>query len=118
MNQKEKPKKADRDESAKKREIIKKYTGLVKKGFFFPTRADMKSLGFSRDLIRYYFGNMSGMREEAKEMFPEAFVGNIDIEDYVSDEYLAELDATIKKTKRFIITTAVSGQKLHDGFFD
>lgn len=116
MNKKQKPKRADTDEFAKKLEIIKAYTGLVEDGLYFPTRSSLKFLGISRDLIRYYFGNMSGLRQNAKEMFPKSFAGNIDIEDYVSDEYLEELNKDIKKYNTFVITTAVSGQQLHDGF--
>lgn len=116
MNKKSQPEKAEVDESAKKLEIIKAYTSLVENGLYFPTRANLKSLGISRDLVRYYFGNMSGLRLESKEAFPHSYEGNIDIEDYVSDEYIAQLKSDIKKCKRFVITTAVSGQKIHTGF--
>lgn len=116
MKKEPKSKQAEVDHSAKKREIIEAYVGLVKDGLYFPTRASLKTLGFSRDLVRYYFGNMSGLRKTAKLLNPKAFKGNIDIEDYVSDEYIAELNRDIKKHKRFVITTAISGQKLHTGF--
>lgn len=116
MKEKSRPEKDEVDESAKRQEIVKAYVKLVDEGLYFPTRAALKSLGISRDLIRYYFSNMSGLRLESKTLFPRSFKGNIDIEDYVSDEYLAQLNADIKKSKRFVITTAVSGQKLHAGF--
>jgi hypothetical protein len=116
MKDKSRPQKGEVDESAKRLEIIKAYTKLVDDGLYFPTRADLKSLGISRDLIRYYFANMSGLRLAAKEIFPKSFKGNIDIEDYVSDDYLEQLRKDLKKYKRFVITTAVSGQKLHSNF--
>jgi len=116
MKEKSRPEKGEVDESAKKLEIVKAYTKLVDSGLYFPTRAALKSLGISRDLVRYYFSNMSGLRLEAKTLYPRSFKGNIDIEDYVSDEYLAQLISDLKKYKRFVITTAVSGQKLHTGF--
>lgn len=118
MKEKSRPEKVEVDESAKKLELVKAYTALVDDGLYFPTRVDLKFQGISRDLIRYYFGNMSGLRIEAKTLFPRSFKGNIDIEDYVSDEYLAQLKADLKKYKRFVITTAVSGQKLHTGFLN
>lgn len=108
--------KAAQDESAKKREIVKAYTDLVNDGLYFPTRMSLKNVGISRDLIRHHFGNMSALRVQSKMMFPESFEGNINIDDYVSDEYLAELKRELKKYKRFVITTVVSGQKLHAGF--
>ena len=116
MSNKQKPKQVEPDESAKKLEILKAYRDLVDEGLYFPTRAALKSLGVSRDIVRYYFGNMSGLRNDAKIMFPKSFRGNIDIEDYVSDEYLEELKRDIKKYDTFVITTAVSGQKLHSDF--
>src|ERR1700677_2095362 len=116
MKEKSQSKKTEVDESAKRREIVKAYRDQVNSGLYFPTRTSLKNVGISRDLIRYYFGNMSGLGLEAKTLVPKSFKGNIDIEDYVSDDYLAQLKADLKKYKRFVITTAVSGQKLHSEF--
>jgi hypothetical protein len=116
MKEKSRPAKTDADDSAKRLEIVRAYKGLVDSGQYLPTRAAMKGMGFSRDTIRHYFSNMSGLRLATKERYPRSFKGNIDVEDYVSDEYLAELNRDLKKYKRFVITTAVSGQRLHAGF--
>lgn len=117
MSKNKKPTQADVDESAqKKREILEAYVSLVQQGVLFPGRSDLKSLGISRDMMRYYFGNLARLRTEAKVAYPEVFSGGIDIDEYLSDKNLARLNRTIKKHKRFIITTAVSGQVVHKGF--
>jgi hypothetical protein len=116
MKEKARLTKAEADESAKKLEIIKAYKTLVDEGSYIPTRAAMKGLGFSRDVIRHYFVNMSNLRSAAKKKYPNSFAGNIDIEDYVNDKYLTQLQSDIKKYKRFVITTAISGQRLHLNF--
>ena len=107
---------ADQIESAKRNEIVESYVNLVNSGTYLPTRADLKSLKISRDSIRYYFANLSELRKAAKEEYPDSFKGSIELEDYVSDKYLEKLKKDIKKYKRFVITTVISGQKTHEGF--
>lgn len=119
MKKSKKPKKADQDSSAqKKREIIKAYVGLVEDGIYFPSLLDLKSVGITRETMRHSFGKLSSLRSAAKEEMPDSFEGSIDIEEYVSDEYLKYLQKEIKKHKRFVITTAVAGQKVHAKFIE
>lgn len=116
MSKPKKTEKADSQESAKRVEILEIYASLVEQGIYFPGRSDLKAAGISRDMVRHHFGNFSGLRSVAKEEFPGAFEGSIDIDHYVSEEYLQRLGKKIKKHKRFVITTAVSGQRAHHGF--
>lgn len=119
MSKSNKAKTADKDESAlKKLEIVEQYISLIESGILFPGRSDLKSVGVPRDMMRYYFGNLAGLREEAKLQHPEVFSGSIDLDDYLTDEKIEKLNKEIKRHKRFIITTAVSGQVVHKGFFD
>lgn len=105
------------DETAElKQAIIEKYISLIELGIFFPGRQDLKDAGVSRDSMRHHFTNLATLRAEAKEMFPDSFEGSIVIEDYLSDKNLEKLSKRIKKHKRFVITTAVSGQQAHQGF--
>lgn len=99
-----------------KLKILEAYVNLVESGIFFPGRSDLKNAGYSRDQLRHHFTNLAGLREDAKAMFPDSFEGSLDIEDYLSDKNLSRLSKRIKKHKRFIITTAVSGQKAHLDF--
>lgn len=119
MSNKQKPTQAELDESAsRKLEIINLYIGLVQTGTLFPGRSDLKSVGISRDIMRYYFGNLAELRAQAKATYPDVFSGSIDIDDYLSDKNLAKINKEIKKYKRFVITTAVSGQVVHGEFIE
>jgi len=102
----------------KKLEIINIYADIIKNGTIFPSRADLKENGVSRDTFRHHFGTIQKLRNEARAIRPEVFAGSIEIEDYVSDEYLNQVSSAIKKHKRFIVTTAVSGQSAHWGFVE
>jgi hypothetical protein len=102
----------------KKLEILESYVELVRAGSLFPTRADMLGKGITRDVIRHHFINMARLRAAAKDEFPDDFRGVLDIERYTSKSYLAKLDRTIAHYKRFVITTSVSGQRVHQGFLD
>lgn len=113
MSQLDKTKEANK----KKTKIVNAYAKLVKKGVLFPTRADLLGVGITRDLLRHYFVNIGKLRQAAKDSFPELFEGSIDLTEYLSDSNLRRIDREIKKYKRFIITTAVSGQLLHKEFF-
>lgn len=116
MKNSKKPQTAADEVAANKRAVLEKYVALVESGVFFPGRTDLKDVGVSRDQMRHYFGNLAGMRAEAKEMFPDSFAGSLSLEDYLSDKNLDKLNRRIKKHKRFVITTAVSGQQAHAGF--
>lgn len=117
MDKKPVSKVVDKDKE-KKLEILEIYAELVREGSLFPTRADMFSKGITRDAIRHYFINMSRLRHEAKNEFPDDFHGVLSVEDYTSDDYLSKLEKLVSSKKRFIITTAVSGQEVHQGFLD
>ena len=43
---------------SKKDQIFKQTVDFIKKNKVLPTRSDMLKLGVSRDMIRYYFGNL------------------------------------------------------------
>src|ERR1700733_6724841 len=107
MSEKAKPaKNAEQEDSIKKRRIAETYVKIVQQKNMFPTRADLSAVGLSRDTIRHYFVNLTGLRNAAKTFFPEAFEGIIREEDHNSAEARAKLLRDVKKHKTFIITTA------------
>ncbi len=118
MGKKYKPKKAERDESAVKREIIEAYIQIVQQKNMFPTREDLASVGISRDKYRHYFVNLTGLRNAAKVMFPDAFTGIIREEDFTSEAARARLRKDIRNYKTLVLTTAVNGQWAHSKFLE
>ena len=119
MSTKKKPiKKADTDESAQKRQVVEAYVEIVQQKQMFPTRGDLAAVGITRDKIRHHFINLTGLRKAAKMAFPESFQGIIREEDFTNAKARVKLAREIKKTKTFIVTTAVNGQWAHSKFIE
>jgi len=118
MSKKQKPKRVEPDESTLKRELTEAYVQIVQQKNMFPTRNDLALVGITRDKIRHHFVNITGLRIAAKMMFPEAFHGIIEENNFTSSKARAKLAKDIKKHKTFIVTTAVNGQWAHPKFME
>ncbi len=118
MGDKRKPKKVGLDESTQKRELVEAYVQIVQQKNMFPTRSDLALVGITRDKIRHYFVNITGLRLAAKMLFPEAFKGIIVEEDFTSQKAKVKLAKEVKRHKTFIVTTAVNGQWAHPKFME
>ncbi len=118
MSKKQKPKRVEPDESTLKRELAEAYVQIVQQKNMFPTRSDLALVGITRDKIRHHFVNITGLRLAAKMMFPEAFHGIIEENDFTSAKAKAKLSKDLKKHKTFIVTTAVNGQWAHSKFLE
>ena len=55
----------------KKDQIFKQTVDFIKKNKVLPTRSDMLKLKVSRDMIRYYFGNLQSLHELAIRNAPK-----------------------------------------------
>lgn len=99
--------------------LIQDYIKLVKKTGMYPGRADLDKIGYSRDKIRHYFSNLDRLKKAAQEWAasndPEAFNQIID-ESIFTPKRFKELQGNVKNFKRFIVTTAVAGCPVHEGF--
>lgn len=109
MAKKKKPSQQDLDAQ---KEILRAYVELIKERTAFPSRGDMRIAGISRDRIRHHFGSMKGLRDAAKKAYPAAFKGVVSHDDYNAEQ----MDKLVAKNKKFIITTAVNGQKANKNF--
>ncbi len=96
-------------------DLLDSYLSIVEENKKYPTKAEIIDLGFSRDNIRDNFGCTTNLKEYVKEHFPE--IASQVIEERIRDHKKAtNLSKEIKKYKRFIVTTAVNGSKVHEGF--
>jgi len=95
--------------------VLDAYLALVQKKGMLPTRSEMIASGVSRDRIREHFGNISMLHTAAREKSPEVFDELIN-EDSFTEELHESLVADVKRYKRFVITTAVTGCLVHEGF--
>lgn len=99
------------DKDKRKKEIIQKYTEIVKKHKPFPTSQDLASVGITEKTFKHYFGNLETLRKASMEASPEAYGGSMRESDLIKKH--SSLLKLIKGKTEFIITTAVSGQKAH-----
>lgn len=98
-----------------KNKVLKTYTSFVKKQGRHPTTAEMLELGVTRNTIRHHYGSISNLKEIARDAFPSVFDNIID-SSYFTDDKFQELQSSIRKHKKFIITTAVVGCQVHKKF--
>ena len=101
--------------------LIKQYIKIVKSTGMYPGRAILDKAGYNRDKLRHYFTNLDQLKrtaqEWAEENDPTAFQDVID-ESIFTPKRLKALETTVKKYKRFVITTAVVGCPVHEGFLE
>ena len=98
---------------SKKEVIIAEYSKLAKKLKRHPTFADLATeCDISRDMVKHHFVNKDLLRDQAKKAMPDCFAGIIDEEIY-NPQNFKKLAANLAKYKRFFITTAVAGSKVH-----
>lgn len=57
----------------KKKSIIKAYTAIAKEKSGDPTRSELGGMGITRDHVRYYFGNLDGLKKASKGIFAKTF---------------------------------------------
>ena len=107
----------DKVRRQKKTEIMDNYLEFVRYNKFAPTQNDLSDLGFSISVIRNHYDSIDGLEEEARENYKSVFTKVIDEYAFTDEEY-HKLKADIKKYKRSVITTAVTGCEVHQASLD
>lgn len=101
-----------------KQEIIDVYLKFVKENKKLPSLADFIKDGYDRSKIKRTFGNMTFLHDiiitEHKNDFEQYLVHEKTL---FTKQKLKDLQNKIKTTKRFVITTAVSGKDLNVNFY-
>jgi hypothetical protein len=99
--------------SERRLEIAQIYARLSKKLGRYPTRSEMIKAQVTWDSIRGAFGSMEGIRDAARDSFPNHFAEIIDPEHF-NTEAFNELKAHVKKFKRFFISCVVPNQPVDE----
>jgi hypothetical protein len=102
---------------SQKAAILKLYRSLVKKTGSSPSANDMVAAGCSRDSITRSFGSLSALDELVRRESPDMF-HDIHVSSLFSADSFEALDEVVAKKRRFIISTAVQGCYIHEGFRD
>jgi hypothetical protein len=103
------PEKKKKETKAK---IINGYLEFVDKNKYLPTFSDLNDQGLPERTIRDHFKNIDGLDTAAREASPSVFKQIVD-EYSFTEEQFEKLKKDIKKHKRFVITTAVTGCDIH-----
>jgi hypothetical protein len=91
-----------------KDDIVATFCELVQKLGRIPRNSDMAKVGIRSKKIRHHFGSSEELYSIARKKKPKIFKDIVD-ENLFTDDRFTELNQKIKRYKRFVITTAVTG---------
>ena len=99
--------------------IIKIYLDVVKEKKRLPTYADFLDVDISTSTIRHHFGNLTKLHSYIEIEHQDILSDVIAHENHLfSSKRFSELKDDIKKYKRFVITTAISGKAVFEPFLE
>jgi len=85
--------------------MLSDFVKLAKKNKNYPNQAILTDYGHTRERLREHFGNLTGLQEYAKIHDPELV--NFITEEKIKDpKKTKDLPNLVKKTKRFLVTSA------------
>jgi hypothetical protein len=102
--------------SDKKTLLLRKYASLAKKLKRDPKMSDLKAVGVTKDMVTHHYDSLSSLNTAARAEKPKNFF-DVSIDSIYSQDSLEGLRSEVSKNNRFVITTAVTGCKVHDGFY-
>ena len=116
---KDKVKKEQKNTSEEKvQDIIKFFVQYLSLNNTIPSFIDLEKFSnIKSNIIKKHFKSISLLLRESIKVNPEVknYVFN---EEFFTEGYTDEVLAKIQKHKVFVITTAVSGKEVHDGFYN
>jgi len=92
----------------KKIQIVKLYAELNKQLGRQPKMDEVAASGFTKDSIKHHFSSLARLDKAARKSHPACFL-DVEIKDMLTSKALLELRKSISSTKKFLITTAVTG---------
>lgn len=108
--------KDETDNQDKKNGIVKDFAELFEELNRAPKMDELVELGHTKDSIKYYFSSLGKLEEVAREEYPSKFF-DVEIADLLQEGDLSnKLHKVVKQYKKFVITTAVTGCSVHEGF--
>jgi hypothetical protein len=87
------------------KDVLKASLKHIKKHHIYPTLIDLMKVGISREMVRASFGSIDGLRQHLAAEYPD------EVFDLTKYE-----EKSVKKSKVYIITTAVTEAPVHKPF--
>ena len=103
-------------EEEQKTEIIGKYIEYVGIYGITPSLKVVQSWGYTSSQVTKFFGNMRKLYDICADHSPHIFQELVN-DTLFTQKAFSELQKKVKKKKRFIITTAVSGKEIEENCF-
>lgn len=100
-----------------KAKLLVKYCLFVTRRSYHPSASDLVTMGLNRDRVRNYFGSHKRLREEARLSNPKVFKDIVD-ETLFTPKAYKKLEQDVAKHTRYVLSTAVTGCDVHEGFFN
>ena len=101
----------------KKKQIVKDYIDLAGSLDRAVKMSDLNDIGHTKDSINHHFQSLARLDSVAREQSPDDF-GDVSVSSLLGPKALSQLQGAVGKYKRFVITTAVTGCKVKQGFYD
>lgn len=106
----------DQQQNEKRNKIVRDYAEQFQELKRAPKMDELVALGHTKDSVKHHFSSLSNLESIARNEFPQKFF-DVPIVDFLGDSATSNLHKTIKSYKRFVITTAVTGCEIHEGFY-
>jgi hypothetical protein len=98
-------------------DIVAAYLKLVAEHKTLPTYAMFRKHEISRDMVKHHFGNLTSLHEYMRQTHTEDMKKYIVTTEHIfSSIKLTELEESVKKFQRFVVTTYVNNKGLDLGF--
>lgn len=108
--------KNEKDSEQKKSGIVSDYANLFDKLNRAPKMDELVELGHTKDSIKHHFSSLTRLEEIAREEYPDKFF-DVEIADLIEErDLVSKLRKVVKQHNKFVITTAITGCKVHEGF--
>jgi hypothetical protein len=101
----------------KKHQILKDYAGLARSLDRPVKMSDLADIGHTKDSINHHFQSLARLDHTAREQFPNDF-SDVSIGSLLGPKALNKLQGAVAKHRRFVITTAITGCKIKEKFYE
>ena len=106
------------DEREKKKEaILEVYLAKVRETGEPLDTTDIVQAGLSKDTLNRCWGSLGALEAHVRDEHPDLFK-DVRIHSLFSPKAFSGLDKAVAAHRRFIVTTAVTGCEVHEGFYD
>lgn len=107
----------DKDNTEEKKHgIVRDFAELFQQLNRAPKMDELMELEHTKDSIKHHFSSLTKLEQIAREEYPDKFFDTA-IADLLGEDAVKKLHKVIQSHKKFIITTAVTGCAVDEGFY-